>query len=71
MPDSPQPPSNYPGNSRALFGLWKALEAQKKPQAAGARATFEAAWSGADVTTATAASSVIRLCMVFSLESGF
>jgi hypothetical protein len=22
MPDSPQPPSNYPGHSRALFGLW-------------------------------------------------
>ena len=37
-------------NPRSLFGLWKALEAQKKPDAAGARATFEAAWKGADVT---------------------
>jgi hypothetical protein len=36
-------------NPRSLFGLWKALEAQKKPDAAGARATFEAAWTGADV----------------------
>jgi hypothetical protein len=36
-------------NPRSLFGLWKALEAQKKPEAAGARATSEAAWTGADV----------------------
>ena len=37
-------------NPRSLFGLWKALEAQKKPEAAAARAAFEAAWTGADVT---------------------
>jgi tetratricopeptide (TPR) repeat protein len=37
-------------NPRSLFGLWKALDAQAKPEAAGARATFEAAWKGADVT---------------------
>jgi hypothetical protein len=40
-------------NPRSLFGLWKALEAQKKPQATGARATFEATWTGADVTLDT------------------
>ncbi|HTM30580.1 MAG TPA: hypothetical protein VL263_04725 [Vicinamibacterales bacterium] len=38
------------GNPRSLFGLWKALEAQKKPDAAAARTAFEAAWKGADVT---------------------
>jgi hypothetical protein len=38
------------GNPRSLFGLWKALDAQKKPGAVEARKAFEAAWSGADVT---------------------
>jgi hypothetical protein len=38
------------GNPRSLFGLWKALEAEKKPGAAEARKAFEAAWTGADVT---------------------
>jgi len=38
------------GNPRSLFGLWRALEAQKKPDAAAARTAFEAAWKGADVT---------------------
>jgi tetratricopeptide (TPR) repeat protein len=38
------------GNPRSLFGLWKALEAQKKPEATGAKAAFEAAWKDADVT---------------------
>ena len=38
------------GNPRSLFGLWKALEAQKKPEAVPAKAAFEAAWKGADVT---------------------
>jgi hypothetical protein len=38
------------GNPRSLFGLWKALEAQKKPEAADARKAFEAAWADADVT---------------------
>jgi hypothetical protein len=40
-------------NPRSLFGLWKALEAQKKPEAAAARASFEAAWQGADVALGT------------------
>ena len=40
------------GNPRSLFGLWKALEAQNKPDAADARAGFEEAWKGADVTLA-------------------
>ena len=38
------------GNPRSLFGLWKALEAQKKADAAGARTAFETAWKGSDVT---------------------
>jgi hypothetical protein len=38
------------GNPRSLFGLWKALEAQKKPEAADAGKAFEAAWADADVT---------------------
>lgn len=37
-------------NPRSLFGLWKALEAQKKPEAVAAKAAFEATWKGADVT---------------------
>lgn len=37
------------GNPRALFGLWRSLEAQKKP-AAEAKAQFEQAWSSADGT---------------------
>jgi tetratricopeptide (TPR) repeat protein len=37
------------GNPRALFGLWRSLEAQKKP-AADAKAQFEQAWSSADGT---------------------
>jgi hypothetical protein len=37
-------------NPRSLFGLWKALERQRKTaQAAEARDAFEAAWRGADV----------------------
>jgi hypothetical protein len=39
-----------PGNPRALFGLWKALEAQQKPGAIGAEQSFTAAWKDADVT---------------------
>ena len=38
------------GNPRSLFGLWKSLEAQKKPDAAEARRAFEAAFAGADVS---------------------
>jgi hypothetical protein len=37
-------------NPRALFGLSKALERQKKTaEAAKVKAEFDAAWSGADV----------------------
>lgn len=36
-------------NPRSLFGLWHSLEAQKKA-AADAKAQFERAWAGADVT---------------------
>jgi Tfp pilus assembly protein PilF len=37
-----------PKNPRSLFGLWKTLEAEKKPdEAAAARKSFEAAWKGA------------------------
>jgi tetratricopeptide (TPR) repeat protein len=40
-----------PRNGRSLFGLWKSLEAQKKPaEAEAARKEFEAAWKNADVT---------------------
>jgi tetratricopeptide (TPR) repeat protein len=36
-----------PNNPRSLFGLWKTLEAEKKPdEAAAARKSFEAAWKG-------------------------
>jgi len=37
------------GNPRSLFGLWKSLDAQKKPTAAEARRAFETAFAGADV----------------------
>lgn len=39
-------------NPRALFGLWKALDAQKKSDAGRARQAFETAWETADVTLA-------------------
>lgn len=39
-------------NPRSLFGLWKALERQKKPEAAKVKAQFEQAWSEADVPIA-------------------
>ena len=36
-----------PKNPRSLFGLWKTLEAEKKPdEAAAARHSFETAWKG-------------------------
>jgi len=40
------------GNPRSLYGLYRALEGQKKAAAAEAKATFEKAWAGADVTLA-------------------
>ncbi len=37
-----------PKNPRSLFGLWKSLEAEKKPEeAAATRRSFEATWKGA------------------------
>jgi hypothetical protein len=37
-------------NPRSLFGLWKALERQRKTaEATETRKAFEAAWQGADV----------------------
>lgn len=36
-----------PGSGRALFGLWKALEAQGKAEAASAKAAYEKAWARA------------------------
>ena len=39
----------HPANPRALFGLWKSLEAQRR-DARTAQRDFTAAWSGADVT---------------------
>ncbi|HET8945998.1 MAG TPA: hypothetical protein VFQ07_03375, partial [Candidatus Polarisedimenticolia bacterium] len=40
-----------PRNARSLFGLWKCLEAQKKPaDAALVKRQFEAAWKDATVT---------------------
>ncbi len=38
-----------PGNGWGLFGLAESLRAQKKPEAAAARARFEKAWSHADL----------------------
>jgi tetratricopeptide (TPR) repeat protein len=39
-----------PSNPRSLYGLYRALEGQKKAVAAEAKASFEKAWAGADVT---------------------
>ena len=38
------------GNPRSLYGLYRALEGQKKPAAAETKASFEKAWASADVT---------------------
>jgi tetratricopeptide (TPR) repeat protein len=40
------------GNPRSLYGLYRALEGQKKAAAAEARTNFDKAWGGADVTLA-------------------
>lgn len=40
------------GNPRSLYGLYRALEGQKKHAATETKAQFEKAWSGADVTLA-------------------
>ena len=38
----------HPGNPRALFGVWKSLEAQRR-DASTAQRDFTAAWAGADI----------------------
>ena len=38
------------GNPRSLYGLYRALEGQKKAAATEARGQFEKAWASADVT---------------------
>ena len=38
------------GNPRSLYGLYRALEGQKKAAAAETKASFDKAWAGADVT---------------------
>ena len=40
------------GNPRSLYGLYRALEGQKKYAATETKAQFEKAWAGADVTLA-------------------
>lgn len=40
------------GNPRSLYGLYRALEGQRKSGAAETKSSFEKAWSGADVTLA-------------------
>lgn len=40
------------GNPRSLYGLYRALEGQKKAAATEAKASFDKAWAGADVTLA-------------------
>jgi hypothetical protein len=40
------------GNPRSLYGLYRALEGQKKNAATETKASFDKAWSGADVTLA-------------------
>jgi hypothetical protein len=39
-----------PGNPRSLYGLYRALDGQRKYAATETRAQFEKAWAGADVT---------------------
>jgi tetratricopeptide (TPR) repeat protein len=38
------------GNPRSLYGLYRALEGQKKAAAAETKASFDKGWAGADVT---------------------
>jgi len=38
------------GNPRSLFGLYRALEGQKKNAATETKVAFDKAWAGADVT---------------------
>jgi tetratricopeptide (TPR) repeat protein len=43
--------SRHPRNGRSLFGLWKCLEAEKKPEAAAqVKTQFDRAWTEAEVT---------------------
>jgi tetratricopeptide (TPR) repeat protein len=48
--------AKYRKNPRSLFGVWKSLERQGKPEEAlKAKAEFDAAWAGADTTLSDAA----------------
>ena len=40
------------GNPRSLYGLYRSLEGQKKAAAAEAKASFDKAWAGSDVSLA-------------------
>jgi hypothetical protein len=40
------------GNPRSLYGLFRSLEGQRKAEAANAKASFDKAWTGADVKLA-------------------
>src|SRR5688500_3398580 len=40
------------GNPRSLYGLFRSLEGQRKAEAANAKASFDKAWAGSDVTLA-------------------
>ena len=40
----------YTDNPRSLYGLYRALEGQKKSAAAETKAAFDKAWASADVT---------------------
>lgn len=42
--------AKYPGNPRSLYGLYRALEGQRKYAATETKAQFEKAWAAADVT---------------------
>ncbi|MBC5827479.1 MAG: hypothetical protein GIW99_07350, partial [Candidatus Eremiobacteraeota bacterium] len=39
----------YPGNGRALYGLWQSLQASGRSAAADAKRLFDKAWTGSDV----------------------
>ena len=38
-----------PGNPRSLYGLYRALEGQRKYAATETKSSFDKAWAGADV----------------------
>lgn len=44
--------ARHPGNPRSLFGLYRALEGQRKYAATETKSSFDKAWTAADVTLA-------------------